>query len=1126
MLSSPYMKTAFFPKSLLTHFVSALSFFLSLALAAEAHPRLLFDAADIPALRDKLNREPFASMYAELVAFAEADDTTNPEYEQSSYAINCGFLYVLTGDDAWAQKARGYVESRLADTSTGHGWDMNIKGLSLYWHGRAVALAYDFCFDAPSWNTSANAGSNPTAPFVDYVASKLKDQADRIYEDGGTQQNKNKASNWQNNRFASAGLIYLAIEDTLTPLEKENIDGSLARVETYLVANMGDSPDSRGYNIEAIGYQMYPWAFTGPFAIAAERLGYGRLADAAPAAAAYALWNVYSSALRIPHVWGTHFGIHLDFGDDNNNHRGEGCYGLAFYFCPEFLHPGLRWWYDRLVGEQGDQTWDRERHGLMYSILFYNDSVAPAEPWTIREWTNAYLETGGNGYFSFRNSYTGGADIMAQLYAKFRGNAGHSGPDALSFRIAGLDAPFAVGGGRYGPDIYAGDTGKKQDAYLRSMNTLYPVDPENELTISGYSGQLLGVPQLFAGGGGSVSLYIDRNNVNTMNHTRRFLADYSPASGAKAVYVIADTSDDGNWWQLCQVDLDPNTQAITTSGNTFTVTNPNGTWMQGTVLYPDGALNFETGSRIRGSTYGYYGEAYGENEYVHFQSADGDYLVVLTIGDADTTPPDVMEVAGTGANEGRLVQVGGLEVTIDGDFISRGNSLQQPPSIMIASPAPLAELAPGPVDLNVDGRAFPGQAAIDTVEVYYGPESEYLGDVAPDPQTGAFSFQLPGLALGHHIFRVKAIDVNGLARYSGYVPVSVHHSQPPQVRILQPSEGDVFSAGSLIDMELEAGDVDGSLASVTLSVNGFDETLSGAGPWSRSYSAASPGLVRIELSATDDSGESSLAGRDVHVSQGQLPDPWIHFDVGDVAAAGSANLDGGTLTLNGSGNDIWNDADEFHFIFQPCSGNAEVVTQVLTQDFTDDWAKAGPLFRASAAADAPYVGIFVTPGNGVTLQRRSSGGSSTSSTRDSGISAPVWLRLLRLGNTFTGYYRSTTSDPWTRLGSYSVELPDEALAGIGGTSHNDGAVMTATFNPVTLEQVFAPDVEGFRLASSGPGQFATQWMSHAGHRDQLMISTDMESWVPFGLPAQGEGEAISRETPELSPPFFLRVVRE
>lgn len=1117
------MKLSIFSRTpLLTHFAIILAAFCPLSLFSQSHPRLLVDGVEVAGLRDKVTREPFASMVTELEGYAESDDTVGTEYGQTVSAVNCAFLYLLTGDDTWAAKARDYVEQRIEDTGSSNGWDRNIKGLALYWHGRGVALAYDFCFDAPSWNTLNDAG---VAIFVDYVEAKLKAQADRIYEDGGTQQNRNPASNWQNNRFASAGLIYLAIEETLTEAEKARIDGCMDKVRTYLVKNMGDSPDSRGYNIEAIGYQMYPWSFTGPFAIAAERMGYGRMADAAPAAAAYALWNVYSVAARIPHVWGDHYGIHPDFGDDNNNHRGEGCYGLAFYFCPEFLHPGLRYWYDRLVGELGDQTWDRERHGLMYSILYYNDTVAPEDPDTIKEWTNAFLETGGNGYFTFRNRYQDGDDMLAQIYAKFRGNAGHSGPDALSFRIVGLEAPFAVGGGRYGPDIYAEDTGAKQDAYLRSMNTLYPVDPDYELDINGNSGRLVGVPQLFPDGGGSVTLEIAANNVGTSDHTRRFLADYSPASGAEAVYVISDTSEDGVFWQFCQVDLDSGVQAITASGNTFTVSNPNGTSLKGTVIYPTGDLQWETGSRIRGSNYGYLGESFGSNEYVHFQSAAGDYLVVLTVVDVGGTHPAVTAVSGSGANDGRIVDIGGLTVAIDGDHISRDATIQQPPSVVVNTPAPLTTLAPAPSDLNVDGRAFPGSANLAELEVYYGAVGEYIGDGFLDTVTGEFSFTIPDLELGHHLLRVKAVDSNGLSRYSEYIPVSVHVSQPPAVEIASPQDGAILPSGGLVDVLVDAVDPDvpGGITGMEILINGASQAVSGSGPWTAQLDSSQPGGYRIEAIATDTSGESASAVSEVHVSLGQLPAPWIHFDVGAVAASGSASLSGDVLTLAGSGNDIWNEADEFHYAFQPFTGNGEIITHVTSQTNTNSWAKAGPMFRASSAAGSANVGLFITPGNGVTLQRRDGEGVSSSSTRVEGINTPVWLRLVRSGDSFTGYYRAGESEPWQLVGTQTVDLEDAVLAGLAGTSHNDGSLMTAVFESIDIAGESAePPTMG--IHSNGGGGLAASWFGKAGETYQMEVSTNLNSWAPLGLEADGGDAIIEHDLSGFNGPFFLRTV--
>src|SRR5438132_817532 len=106
------------------------------------HPRLLFGPGDIPALREKLKKEPFASMFAKYKVAAESPtgDETAPEYGESVAAHRCAFLYVLTGEDAWAKRARTIVEKRIND---GANWaNPKTKGLRLYHHGRSMALCY------------------------------------------------------------------------------------------------------------------------------------------------------------------------------------------------------------------------------------------------------------------------------------------------------------------------------------------------------------------------------------------------------------------------------------------------------------------------------------------------------------------------------------------------------------------------------------------------------------------------------------------------------------------------------------------------------------------------------------------------------------------------------------------------------------------------------------------------------------------------------------------------------------------------------------------------------------------------------------------------------------------------
>jgi eukaryotic-like serine/threonine-protein kinase len=65
------------------------------------------------------------------------------------------------------------------------------------------------------------------------------------------------------------------------------------------------------------------------------------------------------------------------------------------------------------------------------------------------------------------------------------------------------------------------------------------------------SGKIVGTPAAKPDGGGHVVAEIAANNVGTANQKRRFVADFGKASGADAVYVVCDTSDNGNFWQLC-----------------------------------------------------------------------------------------------------------------------------------------------------------------------------------------------------------------------------------------------------------------------------------------------------------------------------------------------------------------------------------------------------------------------------------------------------------------------------------------------------------------------------------------------------------------------------------------------
>ena len=189
---------------------------------------------------------------------------------------------------------------------------------------------------------------------------------------------------------------------------------------------------------------------------------------------------------------------------------------------------------------------------------------------------------------------------------------------------------------------------------------------------------------------------------------------------------------------------------------------------------------------------------------------------------------------------------------------------------------------------------------------------------------------------------------------------------------------------------------------------------------------------------------------------GTLPSPWLNRDIGGVAAAGSASYADGTFTVNASGADIWGTSDEFHYVYQPLSGNGVITARVTSLTNTNSWAKAGVMIRETLNANSKHATTVITPGQGVSFQRRTSTGSGTSATTTlASVTIPEWVRLERNGTTFTAWH-SENGTSWTQIGSATVSMATNVYVGLAVTSHNDGVVTTAKFDNVSLSKSLAP----------------------------------------------------------------------
>jgi outer membrane protein assembly factor BamB len=189
------------------------------------------------------------------------------------------------------------------------------------------------------------------------------------------------------------------------------------------------------------------------------------------------------------------------------------------------------------------------------------------------------------------------------------------------------------------------------------------------------------------------------------------------------------------------------------------------------------------------------------------------------------------------------------------------------------------------------------------------------------------------------------------------------------------------------------------------------------------------------------------------------PAGWNCGDIGNAPPGGTQSLNSstGTWTIQGAGSDIWTTSDQFHFAWQTLSGGGSVSARITSQTNTDPWAKAGVMLRVSSDPGAPYYAVFVTPGNGLTVQDRAAQGGTTLKLANPPGSVPAYLQVANNGSTFTAY-SSADGVTWTAIAGSTVtlNLGSTLLAGLAVTSHNAGVLGTAIMDTVLVSTSIPP----------------------------------------------------------------------
>jgi hypothetical protein len=233
-------------------------------------------------------------------------------------------------------------------------------------------------------------------------------------------------------------------------------------------------------------------------------------------------------------------------------------------------------------------------------------------------------------------------------------------------------------------------------------------------------------------------------------------------------------------------------------------------------------------------------------------------------------------------------------------------------------------------------------------------------------------------------------------------------------------------------------------------------------------------------------GNVSAECRAMPVSN-SLPAGWVSCDVGiskqwngdagDVGFAGSAGQSGSTYTLSGSGIDIWGMADSFQYAYRSVSGDCTVTARVASVQGSDGWTKAGLMVRETLQFDSANALVALTPQNGTYFSYRSATSGNSSGSASSG-SAPCWLKLVRSGNTFTGY-RASNPNNWTPIGSTTIPMASNVFVGLALTAHNNLLMSTSVFDNVSVSCALPPAAPTGLNAIGGVGAVTLNWNATA-----------------------------------------------
>ena len=171
--------------------------------------------------------------------------------------------------------------------------------------------------------------------------------------------------------------------------------------------------------------------------------------------------------------------------------------------------------------------------------------------------------------------------------------------------------------------------------------------------------------------------------------------------------------------------------------------------------------------------------------------------------------------------------------------------------------------------------------------------------------------------------------------------------------------------------------------------------------------------------------------------------------MGGATATDDASFDEGTYRLSGAGAGVTGVHDQFQFVYRTLAGDGEI-----TARFSSGTAglQEGLMMRDTLEPDAPYAFIGAMAARWTFLSRNAATTPAAIREQSAGGAGPVWLRLVRRGDVFAGYY-SVDGKAWSQFSTAAISMGGEIYVGLAEAGTD---ISAAAFDDVRVRRSDIP----------------------------------------------------------------------